>query len=64
MNRSNENRLRQKADDHGYRLQKARAIRWEGTDWTPPYRLVDTDTGFAVWPGFDSLADVEAWLST
>ncbi|SMH43502.1 hypothetical protein SAMN02982922_2915 [Mesorhizobium australicum] len=32
-------------------------------DHVPPYRLIDTDTGFAVWPGFDSLADVEAWLS-
>ena len=64
MTRNEENRLREKADRNGYRLQKARAIRWEGTEFTPPYRLIDTETGFAVWPGFDNPAEVEAWLDS
>lgn len=62
MSCSIERHLRRKANDRGYRLKKARAIRWEGTEWTPPYRLIDMQTGFPVWPGFDDLAQVKAWL--
>ncbi len=64
MPEMHEDRLRRKAKQQGYRVQKARSIRWEGTDWTPPYRLIDLDTGYPIWPGFDSVADAETWLNS
>lgn len=53
--------LRRRASALGYRLVKARAIRWEGTQWTDPYRLIDLDSGFIA-AGFDGPEDVQHWL--
>ena len=53
--------LRRHASALGYRLVKARTIRWEGTQWTDPYRLIDCSSGF-ISVGFDSLEDVQHWL--
>lgn len=54
--------IRRKARRLGYRLVKARSIRWEGTQWTDPYRLIDCDNGLYA-AGFDTLEEVSDWLN-
>lgn len=53
--------LRRWAAKLDYYLVKARSIRWEGDQYTDPYRLFDCRTGFLV-AGFYDLEEVEGWL--